>query len=189
MRARAWALRLPPPPPIAASLLLPKWKNVFLQAQTRGARGIYFSLGYAAPYWATLHLAELCCTLLSFAAPFYCKLCFIQLSYELRCILWAKLHPSELRCRLFQLSTLPPRSESIESARPSFQSSELGSPPTLESVAPPLDPRGESHTFCGWGIHSGNPGYTIISRQPMPWNIMSPDLCPAHRSYAILSGK
>jgi hypothetical protein len=52
-------------------------QNIFLQAQTRAARGIYFSTGLrctllscAAPYWATLHPRELRCTLLSYAAPY-----------------------------------------------------------------------------------------------------------------------
>ncbi len=64
-------------PPIADSLHPPKNKNkifqkqnVFLQARTRAARGIYFSTGlsctllsYAATYWASLHP-------LSCAAPY-----------------------------------------------------------------------------------------------------------------------
>jgi hypothetical protein len=74
------------------------------------------------------------------------------------------------RVKGFFLSTLPPWPESIQSARPSIQSSELGPPPPQlqESVAPPLDPRGETHSlpdegvsegnqFWRWGIHSGTP--------------------------------
>ncbi len=98
-------------------------QNVFLQAQTRAARGIYFSTGlictllsYAAPYWATLHPRELRCTPVSYAAPPWATLH----PRELRCTLlsyaapywatlhtksyaapfWAKLPPSELRCTL-----------------------------------------------------------------------------------------
>ncbi len=52
-------------------------QNVFLQAQPRTARGVYFStrlsctlVSYAAPYWATLHPTKLCCIQLSYAAPY-----------------------------------------------------------------------------------------------------------------------
>ncbi len=67
----------------------------------------------------------------------------------------------------FFLSTLPPRPESKQSARPSIQSSELGPPtpsPPRECFSPPLDPRGETHSlsegvggnqFRRWGIHFG----------------------------------
>ncbi len=91
-------------------------QNVFLQAQTRAARGIYFSTGlsftllsYIASYWAKLHLFELCRTLLSYIASYWAKLhlfelCCTLLSYaasyqamlhstELRRPIWAKLHP------------------------------------------------------------------------------------------------
>jgi hypothetical protein len=76
------------PPPIAASLL-PQKKNknidyfqkkmlpFWLELDRGGA--YIFPLGYAAPYWATLHLTELRCTLLSSAA-----------------LSWATLHPFEL---------------------------------------------------------------------------------------------
>ncbi len=109
-RVRARALRalvflgaLPCPPAHRSFAAPPKIKkltikqNVFLQAQTRAARGIYFFTGlrctllsYAAfkwamlhPIWALLHPksyvtpSELSCTLPSYAAPF-----------------WAMLHPT-----------------------------------------------------------------------------------------------
>ncbi len=54
-------------------------------------------LGKAAPCWATLHLTELCCTLLtctlmSCAAPYWAKL-----------YLWDMLHSTELRSTLSKL--------------------------------------------------------------------------------------
>ncbi len=100
-------------------------QKVFLQAQTRAARGVYFSTGlsctrlsYAAPYWAKLHPNELRCTLLSCFAPYLSyaairtMLLHLDKRYpsELRYSLlsyatyfWATLHPTELRRTLNEL--------------------------------------------------------------------------------------
>ncbi len=53
-----------------------------------------------APYLAMGHSTELCCTLLSYAAPYWATL------YLLSCALpcWAKVHPAELNCTLYELS-------------------------------------------------------------------------------------
>ena len=81
-----------------------------------------------APWWATLHLSELRCTLYSYAALLnytaYCwALCCTLLSYpasywhslhpflsyaapsELHCTLWATLHPTELSFILMSYTT------------------------------------------------------------------------------------
>ncbi len=63
-------------------------------------------------------------------------------------------------------STLPPRLESIQSARPSIQSSELGPPPPQpqESVAPPLWIQGRRHTHFRmrrWGEPIPTVGHTL----------------------------
>jgi hypothetical protein len=56
--------------------------------------------------------------------------------------------PNSCRPRKGHFSTLPPRPESIQSARPSIQSSELGPPPPhlQESVAPPFGSKGGGET-------------------------------------------
>jgi hypothetical protein len=65
----------------------------------------------------------------------------------------------------FFLSTLPPSPESIQSARPSIQSSKLG-PLTPKRVLfpPPLDPRGETHSLSEGvgGINSDDGTYTLV---------------------------
>jgi hypothetical protein len=95
------------------------------------------------------------------------------------------------RVKGFFLSTLPPRPESIQSARPSIQSCELG-PPTpstaRECCSPPFGSKGGG-TFtsgwgCGgnqlrrWGIHSGtlsilqynyNPSTAEAMKYNVPW--------------------
>jgi hypothetical protein len=102
------------------------------------------------------------------------------------------------------LSTLPPTPESIQSDRPSIQSSELAPPPPhlQESVAPQLGSKGgDPFTFRGggegggnqfrrWGIHSGTLGILqSLDDRCYEIHILSPDLRPTHRSFADLSGK
>ncbi len=72
------------------------------------------------------------------------------------------------RVKGFFLSTLPPRPERIQSARPSIQSSELG-PPTPSPAReccypPPLDPRGETNSYSEGveGINSDNGAHTLV---------------------------
>jgi len=72
------------------------------------------------------------------------------------------------RVKGFFLSTLPPRPESIQSARHSIQSCELG-PPTpstaRECCPPPLDPRGETHSLPDEGVRGTNSddgAYTLV---------------------------
>ncbi len=106
-------------------------------------------------------------------------------------------HPSQLRCFFYVftraacvkglfLSTLLPRPESTQSARPSIQSSALG-PPTpsnaKECVSPPLWIQGGGHThirmrgrgggdqFRPWGIHSSTPAPHIAASLIFPANI------------------
>ncbi len=113
------ALRAPPPsfaaPQKKIKLQYFQKQNASLQAQTRAARGVYFSTGlscsllsYIAPYWVTLHPIELRCTLLSYAASTELR----RTLYELRCILRATLHPSELCCTLSEqhCASLHPKS-------------------------------------------------------------------------------
>ncbi len=87
------------------------------------------------------------------------------------------------------LSTLLPRPESMQSARPSIQLSALGppTPSTLKECGspPPLDPRGETHShpdegaggggggdqFRRWGIHSSTPAPHIAASLIFPANI------------------
>ena len=71
------------------------------------------------------------------------------------------------RVKGFFLSTLPPRPESIQSARPFIQSSELGPPPPQlqESVAPPFGSRGETHSLPDEvvrGTNSDDGAYTLV---------------------------
>jgi hypothetical protein len=73
------------------------------------------------------------------------------------------------RVKGYILSTLPPRPESIQSDRPSIQSSELGPPPPhlQESVAPPLGSKGgDTFTFRGGGggggTNSDDGAYTLV---------------------------
>ncbi len=82
------------------------------------------------------------------------------------------------------LSTLLPRPESTQSARPSIQSSALGPPPSPQlqkSVVPPLWIQGGRHTHIRMRGCGGEPiptmGHTLwFSR-------------PSHRSFADLSGE
>ncbi len=58
-------------------------------------------LSYAVPSWATLPpCCEPCCTLLSYAAFKWAMLHSNELCCTLRCTLWAKQQPSELRWTL-----------------------------------------------------------------------------------------
>ena len=73
------------------------------------------------------------------------------------------------RVKGYILSTLPPRPESIQSDRPSIQSSELGPPPPhlQESVAHPLGSKGgDTFTFRGGGggggTNSHDGAYTLV---------------------------
>jgi hypothetical protein len=113
--------RCAPPPPIAASLHPLKEKNspetkCFPSGpRTRAARGVYLSAGpprlrniifpaprptystllsYAAPYWALLHPKGLCCTKLSYGAPFMLRCTLLSYTAPDR----ATLHLTELRC-------------------------------------------------------------------------------------------
>ncbi len=77
-----------------------------------------------------------------------------------------KIYRTRAACvKGYILSTLPPRPESIQSDRPSIQSSELAPPPPhlQESVAPPLGGRPIYFQRRGWGggdqfLHSGTLG-------------------------------
>ncbi len=108
------------------------------------------------------------------------------------------------RVKGFFLSTLPSRLESIQSARPSIQSCELGPPPpsiARECCSPSLWIRRGRHIHFrmrGWGEPIPTMGLTlwyskytitIIPRRLRLWNIMSPDPRPSHRSFAHLFGK
>jgi hypothetical protein len=70
-------------------------------------------VSYTAPYWATLRPPELHCPLMSYIEPIELRWTLLSvccIPTELRCILselrftiWAKLHPSEVRCTLSDL--------------------------------------------------------------------------------------
>ncbi len=84
------------------------------------------------------------------------------------------------RVKGFFLSTLPPRPESIQSARPSIQSSELGPPtpsPARECCSPPFGSKGGDKLTLGggggnqfrrWGIHFGTQCIHVLQYNSNP---------------------